>query len=85
VTLSRRALAAAPARTGQNANYLDSLFVGEFLGHQSDLADGSLHQYDFRHYNNIVGDYYLSPRFLDKIAVGPPPGRLSCCCCCCCW
>jgi AAA+ superfamily predicted ATPase len=42
----------------------------QFLGHQSDIADGSLrHDWEFRQFNNIVGDYYVAPRFLDAIAM----------------
>ena len=29
---------------------------------QSDIADGTLRTYEFRSYENIVGDYYISPR-----------------------
>jgi hypothetical protein len=55
--------------TAQNAVHLDSLFAGNFLGQKSDIADGSLQKWDFRTYNNIVGDYYVSPRFMEKVAV----------------
>ncbi len=56
--------------TAQNNRNLDSLFTGNFLGHQSDIADGSLRrEYDFRTYENIVGDYYVAPRFLDAVAM----------------
>ena len=56
--------------TAQNRQNLDSLFTGNFLGHQSDIADGSLRrEYDFRTYENIVGDYYVAPRFLDAVAM----------------
>ncbi len=56
--------------TAQNSRNLDSLFTGNFLGHQSDIADGSLRkEYDFRTYENIVGDYYVAPRFLDAVAM----------------
>ena len=56
--------------TAQNSRNLDSLFTGKFLGHQSDIADGSLRkEYDFRTYENIVGDYYVAPRFLDAVAM----------------
>ena len=48
---------------------LDSHFVGNFLGLKSDIADGSLRNYEFRKFDNIVGDYYVSPRFLEKIAI----------------
>jgi hypothetical protein len=55
--------------TGQNSQNLDSLFTGSFLGHQSDLADGTLRNYEVRQLANIVGDYYVAPRFLEKVAV----------------
>lgn len=55
--------------TAQNVQHLDSLFVGNILGHKSDIADGSLRDYEFRKFNNIVGDYYVAPSFLDKIAM----------------
>jgi len=48
---------------------LDSLFVGNFLGHKSDIADGTLRNLDFRTFNNIVGDYYVSPRFMEKVTM----------------
>lgn len=45
-----------PECAGQNlANLGDNLFVGSFLGHKSDIADGSLSHYEFRTMNNIVG------------------------------
>lgn len=55
--------------TGQNSRNLDSLFTGNFLGHASDIADGSLRAHEFRSFNNIVGDYYVAPRFLDTVAL----------------
>ena len=55
--------------TAQNSQNLDSLFTGSFLGHQSDIADGTLRGYEFRSYNNIVGDYYVAPRFLDAVVM----------------
>ena len=48
---------------------LDSVFTGNFLGHKSDIADGSLRGYEFRSLANIVGDYYVAPRFLDAVTV----------------
>lgn len=41
---------------------------------QSDLADGSLRKWEFRTFNNIVGDYYCAPAFLEKVTVGAAPG-----------
>ena len=54
---------------GQSSKYIDHLFTGETLGHESDIADGRLRGYEFRSLNNIVGDYYVSPRFLEAVAV----------------
>jgi hypothetical protein len=39
------------------------------LGHKSDIADGSLRGWEFRSYNNIIGDYYIAPSFMDKVTV----------------
>jgi len=58
---------------GQGAKFgIDSLFLGNEkfnLGGVSDIADGSLRRYEFRKYENIVGDYFISPAFLDAVAV----------------
>ena len=54
---------------GQNSNMIDSLFTGNILGHVSDIADGSLRNYEFRTFNNLVGDYYVSPKFLDAVTL----------------
>ncbi|KXZ48423.1 hypothetical protein GPECTOR_28g831 [Gonium pectorale] len=54
---------------GQNTDHIDSLFAGNVLGHKSDIADGTLRAYDFRTFNNIVGDYYVAPAFLMKVAM----------------
>jgi len=55
---------------GQSAALgLDHHITGNFLGTKSDIADGSLRKYEFRTFNNIVGDYYVSPRFLEKVAM----------------
>ncbi|KAG2493553.1 hypothetical protein HYH03_008367 [Edaphochlamys debaryana] len=54
---------------GQNVDHIDSLFAGDVLGHKSDIADGSLRAYDFRTFNNLVGDYYVAPDFLEKVAL----------------
>eukprot|EP00878_Enallax_costatus_P019250 GHUV01020305.1.p1 GENE.GHUV01020305.1~~GHUV01020305.1.p1 ORF type:complete len:358 (+),score=81.86 GHUV01020305.1:442-1515(+) len=48
---------------------IDSLFTGNVLGHKTDIADGSLRGWEFRTYNNIVGDYYVAPAFLEKVAM----------------
>ena len=39
------------------------------LGHKSDIADGSLRGWEFRKFGNLVGDYCVSPRFLDAVTV----------------
>jgi hypothetical protein len=54
---------------GQNSNFIDHLFTGNFLGHESDIADGRLRGWEFRSFAHLVGDYYVSPRFMDAIAV----------------
>lgn len=36
---------------------------------QSDIADGSLRNFEFSSFNNIVGDYYIAPSFLDKVTM----------------
>lgn len=42
----------------------------QFLGHKSDIADGTLrNDWEFRSFNNLVGDYYVAPRFLDAVTV----------------
>ena len=54
---------------GQNISMIDHLFVGDILGKKSDIADGSLRDYEFSKFDHIVGDYYIAPRFLDNIAL----------------
>ena len=54
---------------GQNSQMIDSLFTGNILGHVSDIADGTLRNYEFRSFNNIVGDYYVAPTFLDSVTM----------------
>ena len=40
------------------------------LGHRSDIADGSLREDDHRRtFNNLVGDYYVAPNFMDAVAL----------------
>ncbi len=72
--------------TGQSSKFIDHLFTGNVLGHESDIADGSLRGWEFRSFANIVGDYYVSPRFLDAVAVRFELILLTCkeeaCCCC---
>ncbi len=57
----------------QNIQHIDYLFTGNTLGHQSDIADGSLRRWEFRKFDNIQGDYYISPRFLENVAVRARP------------
>lgn len=54
--------------TGQNVAMIDSLFTGSVLGHETDIADGSLRKYEARTFANLVGDYHVAPRFLDRVA-----------------
>lgn len=58
---------------GQSAKFgLDSLFLGNEkfnLGGTSDLSDGSLRRYEFSKFDHIVGDYFISPAFLEAVAV----------------
>ncbi|KAL0037164.1 hypothetical protein WJX79_003556 [Trebouxia sp. C0005] len=54
---------------GQNISQIDSLFVGDILGKKSDIADGSLRDWDFRKFNNLVGDYWIAPTFLDNMGL----------------
>lgn len=51
--------------------YIDHLFAGSILGQKSDIADGSLRKQgdEFRTFNNLVGDYYVAPRFLEAIGL----------------
>ena len=43
--------------------------MGDILGKKSDIADGSLRDWDFRKFEHLVGDYYVAPKFLDAMAV----------------
>lgn len=54
---------------GQNVAMIDYLFTGNTLGHKTDIADGSLRGYEFRTFENIQGDYYIAPRYLEKVAI----------------
>eukprot|EP00892_Ulva_mutabilis_P004562 jgi/Ulvmu1/2478/UM137_0003.1 len=54
---------------GQTSQHLDSIFTGGFLGRKSDIADGSLRYEEFRSFENVVGEYYVAPRFLERIAM----------------
>lgn len=57
------------SRAGQTSQHLDSIFTGGFLGRKSDIADGSLRYEEFRSFNNIIGEYYVAPRFLTRVAM----------------
>lgn len=35
----------------------------------ADIADGSLRRYEFSKFDHIVGDYFISPAFLETVAV----------------
>ncbi len=58
-----------PTHAGQSVQHIDSLFAGNVLGHKSDIADGTLRPTEFRTFDNIVGDYYVAPAFLERVAV----------------
>lgn len=44
-------------------------FTGDFLGKQSDIASGELRDEELRKFDNIVGDYYVPPAFMDAVAL----------------
>ena len=67
------------ACAGQNISQIDSLFVGDILGKKSDIADGSLRDWDFRKFNNLVGDYWIAPTFLDNMGVRSDHASTLCC------
>ncbi|CAL0332121.1 unnamed protein product [Lupinus luteus] len=51
---------------GQRRGFIDQLFVGNFLGQDSDIV------FDYRHkvtrsFQYLQGDYYIAPLFLDKV------------------
>lgn len=50
---------------GQNSRFVDSLFVQDVV---ADIADGSLRHYEVRTLSNIVGDYYIPPRFMRAVS-----------------
>ncbi|KAF8055666.1 rca [Scenedesmus sp. PABB004] len=54
---------------GQNSDMIDYLFTGNVLGHKTDIADGSLRGWEARTLNNIVGDYYIAPVFMERVAM----------------
>jgi len=52
---------------GQTEQFVDSLFLSKQK--QTDIADGTLRNYNVRKLNNIQGDYYICPRFLETVAL----------------
>ncbi|KAE9585574.1 hypothetical protein Lal_00010152 [Lupinus albus] len=51
---------------GQRHGFIDQVFVGNFLGQDSDIV------FDYRHkltrsFQYLQGDYYIAPLFLDKV------------------
>lgn len=44
-------------------------FSGGFLGKQADIASGALRSEEVRTLNNIVGDYYVPPAFMDAVSL----------------
>ena len=62
-------VSSSTSAAGQNVQQIDSLFVGDILGKKSDIADGSLRDWQFRKFENLVGDYYVAPKFLDAMSV----------------
>lgn len=56
----------------QSWSMIDGHIAGSFLGTKSDIADGSLRRWEFRSFNNLCGDYYVAPSFLDKVTVSSP-------------
>jgi SpoVK/Ycf46/Vps4 family AAA+-type ATPase len=52
---------------GQTSKYLgDSKFTLDCV---ADIADGSLRKFEFRKFKNIKGDYWIPPRFQDKVTL----------------
>merc|ERR1719316_2370042 len=52
---------------GQTEQFVDSLFLSKQK--RTDIADGTLRNYNVRKMNNIEGAYYICPDFLDKVAL----------------
>ena len=44
-------------------------------GVQSDIADGSLRDWEIRKFDFLVGDYYIAPSFLDAVVVSPSKNK----------
>jgi hypothetical protein len=40
------------------------------LGTKADIASGELRNYEMRSFGNLVGDYYVAPKFLEAVTVG---------------
>ncbi|KAL4343252.1 hypothetical protein HN51_061553 [Arachis hypogaea] len=51
---------------GQRAGVIDSLFVGDFLGKDSDIVF-DYRQKVTRSFQYLQGDYYIAPLFMDKV------------------
>ncbi|XP_057719933.1 ribulose bisphosphate carboxylase/oxygenase activase, chloroplastic isoform X2 [Arachis stenosperma] len=51
---------------GQRAGVIDSLFVGDFLGKDSDIVF-DYRQKVTRSFEYLQGDYYIAPLFMDKV------------------
>ncbi len=49
---------------GQTSQYIDKKFA---LDITADIADGTLRKFEFRKFNNIKGDYWIPPRFQEKV------------------
>jgi len=54
---------------GARAGMIDSIFTGDVLGRDADIASGELRRYSLRTLANLVGDYYIDPAFLDEVAL----------------
>ncbi|CAL5199707.1 unnamed protein product [Lathyrus oleraceus] len=52
---------------GQRAGIIDDLFVGDFLGKDSDIVF-DYRQKVTRSFEYLQGDYYIAPLFMDKVA-----------------
>ncbi|KAF7018895.1 hypothetical protein CFC21_032131 [Triticum aestivum] len=53
---------------GARSGIVDDLFVGKFLGRDSDIVF-DYRQKATRKFEYLQGDYYIAPAFLDKVAV----------------
>uniref|UniRef100_A0ACD5UWV9 Uncharacterized protein n=1 Tax=Avena sativa TaxID=4498 RepID=A0ACD5UWV9_AVESA len=53
---------------GARSGVIDDLFVGKFLGRDSDIVF-DYRQKATRKFEYLQGDYYIAPAFLDKVAI----------------